>query len=150
MDFVTLAFSVIAIIVSLFALLQVERQLRQDRSAAFGNFLLNLDQMMQSHQKTHLRLRPGGEWAVTGKGPVTQEDWADVDAYMGLFERIYVLIDKKVLDAETVNRLYGYRVNNIILNQKICKAKLVINADSWTDFINLCEKLKIQIPCRNS
>lgn len=150
MEFVTLTFSVIAIAVSLFTLLQVERQLRQDRSAVFGNFLLNLDQMMQSHQKTHLRLRPGGEGEESGKWPVTQEDWADVDAYMGLFERISVLIDKKVLDAETVNRLYGYRVENIVQNQEIREAKLDDEEDDWADFINLCEKLKIEIPCRNS
>ena len=66
--------------------------------------------------------------------------------YMGLFERIYIFVEKGIIDdIDIINRLYGYRVRNIVANNIIRKEKLVKEADSWTDFIELAKLLNIEI-----
>src|SRR5690606_16025530 len=88
-------------------------QLRDARRVAEGEFLLKLDEMFRHHQEVHLALRKG-KWSVGVSGPETNEEWAAVDAYMGLFERVHLLIERKIIDKETVERLYGYRIQNIL------------------------------------
>jgi hypothetical protein len=120
----------------------VWRQLRDARRIAQGEFLLRLDEMFRYHDKVHRRLRRGGEWYSQGEGPNSVEEWADVDSYMGLFERIKILIDNKVVDLETINALYGYRLDNILANNKIKQEKLEKDEkDKWCDFIKLCKAL---------
>ena len=53
---------------------------------------------------------------------------------MGLFERVKVLVDDKIIDIDTVDRLYGYRVDNIVNNETIRQAKLEREKDSYLDF----------------
>jgi hypothetical protein len=120
----------------------VWRQLRDTRRIAQGEFLLRLDEMFRYHDKVHRRLRPGGEWYLQEKGPNSVEEWADVDSYMGLFERIKVLIDNKVVELEIINTLYGYRLDNILANNKIKQEKLEKDEkDKWQKFIKLCKAL---------
>ena len=45
-----------------------------------------------SHFEPHLKLRPGGEWAGTGKGPINAQEWAQLEAYMGLFEHCEIML----------------------------------------------------------
>jgi hypothetical protein len=40
---------------------------------------------------------PGGKWAGDGAGPESGEDWARVEGYMGLFERLNILHRNGVL-----------------------------------------------------
>jgi hypothetical protein len=110
-----------------------------------GQFLLELDDKFSQHREAHIALRPGGKWASGTASPTTAEDWAQIETYMGLFERINILIEKNILDTGTIDRLYGYRVNNIVSNPKIRQAKLIDNADYWTDFLSLCSRLDIKI-----
>ena len=44
----------------------------------------------------------------TADGPETAEEWANVEAYMGLFERINVMINAGLIRFETFQPLYGY------------------------------------------
>lgn len=127
------------------ALYQTRKQAEQAQKVTLGQFLLDLDEKFSHHQDAHVALRPGGKSANEDAGPVTAEEWAQVEAYMGLFERINILIDKNILDADTVDRLYGYRVNNIVANPVINQAKLVKKSEDWTNFLSLCEKLNIQL-----
>jgi len=109
-----------------------------------GEFLLHLDELMRHHDPIHRRLRPGGDWSEDS-GPISAAEWADVDSYMGLFERIKVLIDSKILDIKIFRRLYGYRIHNIVANDIIRQAKLIDEAEDWSDFIALCKAIKIKI-----
>jgi hypothetical protein len=119
-------------------------QLRDSRRVAQGEFLLQLDEMFRHHQEVHLALRQG-DWSDGVSGPETNEEWAAVDAYMGLFERVYILIERKIIDKEIVDRLYGYRVRNIVTNDPIRQAKLVEAREYWTDFIKLCHLLDVEL-----
>lgn len=83
-----------------------------------------------------MKLRPGGEWAGAEikLGP---EDWAEIERYMGLFERAKILIDDGFLDPEEFDHLYGYRVRNIRANPTIRREKLEIRAYGWVYFLEL-------------
>ncbi len=119
------------------------RQAQVSQRIASGQFLLQLDEMFWHHDKTHRRLRPGGEWTKPGAGPSSHDDWVDVELYMGLFERIQVLEERGILQADTVDRLYGYRISNIIRNAKIRKRKLGDTRTrlGWKGFIALATKI---------
>jgi hypothetical protein len=121
-------------------------QLRVAQRTAHGEFLLNLDEMFWHHDKTHRRLRPGGDWSKKGTGPSEEdfEAWTDVESYMGLFERINVLVKEGIIDLDTVNRFYGYRISNIVNNDRIREGKLENpkTKGGWRDFIELARALK--------
>lgn len=119
-------------------------QVRVARRVAEGEFLLKLDEMFRHHQDVHLALRQG-KWSDGVSGPETNKEWAAVDAYMGLFERVYILIKRKIIDKKTVDRLYGYRIEKIVDNDTIRQAKLVQERGKWQDFIALCALLDIGV-----
>jgi hypothetical protein len=120
--------------------------LRYTARIAKGDFFLHLDEMFRHHESTHRRLLPDrGEWGKPSKGPDMSDNdaWRDVEAYMGLFERIKFLIDAGIMDKKTVDRFYGYRLANIIRNDVIRETKLEHpgTKKGWKDFIELAQLL---------
>jgi hypothetical protein len=69
--------------------------------------------------------------------------WHEAICYMGLFETIKVLIDDGILDLETVNRLFGYRIRHIVKNELIRKWTIDNPKikDGWSAFIELARLL---------
>jgi hypothetical protein len=137
------------------ALLVGARQLVRGRRASEAQFLLSLDDAFRHHVDTHMKFRPasteppdvvGGWCGPEAIGPETDEDLADVEAYMGLFERVNVMIDRGLIDADVVDRLYGYRVGNLLSNPRVVDAKLRDQAAGWQEFIALAAKLEYEIP----
>ena len=124
--------SILGLILTGVGLIYAGIQLRASEKVAQGDFLLRLDVAFWRHYKIHKLLRPGGDWSVPGKGPECAEDWADVEAYIGLFERVKVLVDDRIIDLETVNRLYGYRINNIVQNKIISTEKCLTSPEEWS------------------
>jgi hypothetical protein len=120
------------------------RQVQEARKAVLGEFLVRIDEMMHEHRSVHLALRPGGKWSQ-GDAPESPADWANVEAYMGLFERIYYFFQRGLVDKEAVVHFYRYRVVNIVANDTIRQAKLVKEKGYWTDFLKLCELLDIKV-----
>ena len=122
-------------------------QLLIGQRTAYGDFLLRLDEAFRKHQNVHIKLRPGGEWSRVGPdgklrekvdGPKFPEDGPAVEGYMGLFERVQILLEKDLIDdIDVVYRLYGYRLFNIVDNPNIYQNKLVKFAGGWRDFIQL-------------
>lgn len=132
----------IGVPIALIGLFYAVRQLRAGQKIAKGDFLLRLDDAFQRHQEVHTRLRPGGMWADEVHGPTTQAEWIMVEQYMGLFERIKVMVDDGIIDVDTVDRLYGYRLFNIVGNPIIRREKLELEAANWGDFIGLWQALE--------
>jgi hypothetical protein len=125
----------IATVVSVF---YIARQISDTRKQAKGQFLLHLDERMESYKDVHRRLVE----APQSFNPETDKDvkWQDVWSYVGFFERIYVMVDDEILNISLVDRLYGYRIYRIILNDAIYDeiAKYYMN---WQDFICICKAL---------
>jgi len=101
--------------------------------------------MFRYHEKVHRLLRPGGDWSKPGSGPGddNSEEWADVDSYLGLFERIKILVDDKVVNLKTIYDFYGYRLFNIVANEKIRREKLEKDEKvRWQNFTKLWKALE--------
>lgn len=117
--------------------------LRRTEQIASADLLLRLDERARSFDDVHRRLRPGGDWAKGATGPVTGEDWAEIDAYMGLFERMNYLVERKLIGIDYVDRFYGYRYDNLIAHPDIRRQKLEgEERDSWQDFLELGRQLE--------
>lgn len=145
--------TVVAAVAAAGAVVVARRQLIAQSRSTEGQFLLELDAAFRTHDSTHRKLRPAsagaapdnevGAWSGSdARGPANADEWADVEAYMGLFERVNRMIDRGLLDVAFVSDVYGYRVGNIWANPRIRQEKLVKNADYWRNFIDLTAKLE--------
>jgi hypothetical protein len=119
-------------------------QLEQQSQTTRGQFLLALHEQFREHDDIHLRLRNAEsdyKW-WRGRQP-SGKAWAEVEAYMGLLERVWMLVKSNSIDIEVIERLYGYRVVNIVINDKIREEKLNDQATAkyWVDFIELWRAL---------
>lgn len=94
-------------------------QLRKSHKDTHGQFLLQLDEHFSQHNGTHVRFFKGGDWFDGTSGPRTPEEWAAVARYLGLFERVNLLVKQRILDIPTVYRLYGYRLGYLLGNPAI-------------------------------
>jgi hypothetical protein len=121
-----------------------QAQLKRQTLTARGQFLLSLHERFREHDPIHLRLRSRStDFAWWADDQPTRAEWAAVEAYMGLFERVWVLVKDGSIDIEVIDRLYGYRVRNIVKNDRIRAAKLENSAlaRDWVDFIELWRAL---------
>lgn len=60
--------------------------------------------------------------------PPAEAEFALVEPYLGVFERIFIAYQARQVDAETLDQLYGYRLSNIWAKQRIVDDKLRNNA----------------------
>lgn len=139
-----MSYELIGLILTAIGLFYAGFQINASKKIARGEFLLRLDEMFKQHNEVHVSLRPKGKWADKKTGPKSDssEDWAAVEQYMGLFERINILVEDKIVSIEIIDRLYGYRVTNILNNDIIRREKIESEAESWRNFIKLQEKLE--------
>jgi hypothetical protein len=137
-DWAGLVLALGGLLVALGGFAYAGRQLLFSQRSARGTFLLDLEEVLRYHDKVHLKLdsADGENW-----NPAPDE-WPAVEAYMGVFERIQLLIDWSILDIETVDRLYSYRILNIVNNDYIAKEKLGEKAQFWPDFCRLWQSLE--------
>lgn len=116
------------------------KQLNHTTAVARSSFLLQLDNAFVRHEEAKRNLRPGGKWWKEGVHKEDRDAWILIEAYMGLFERVQVMIEDGVVDLQGFDDLYGYLLVNIVDNTSIREAKLESNlAPYWQRFIDLCE-----------
>jgi hypothetical protein len=121
---------------------EADLQLQESKKNSRGDFLLRLDEAFQLHRDVRANLGPGGRWYRGEHGPKFPEDDAEVQTYMGLFERIHLLIEEGIINIDTVDRLYGHRFFFIVTNPIIYQERLVKHTQDWTDFIKLWKALE--------
>jgi hypothetical protein len=124
------------------------RQIRRNTRAQRATFFLKLVKLFQGFNEVHVKLRPGGDWST--RGPSSADEWASVEGYMGLFEHCEIMLKSGVIDKETFERLFAYRLKNIVSNQAIVREKLDSERELWQDFLNLPDRLKIQVSDQSS
>ena len=117
------------------------QQTSLQKKAAQAEFLLDFDKMLDRYDQIHKNLRPGGSWCAK-EMEFSPEQWAEIERYMGLFERISILIDDNFISIDVFNRLYGYRLINIRENPTINREKLKKRAHGWKDFLKLLEAVE--------
>jgi hypothetical protein len=140
-DWVTIAGVALAILALLFA----GRQLREAQRNSRLQALMGVESFLEQHEDVHAKLRPGGAWSTPGTGPRSADEWVSVEQYMGMFERMKLaMIDDGMLDRDTFDRMYGYRILNIDHNDVIRAAKLENPelAPYWRDFIEVRDLIR--------
>ena len=140
LDLIQALIALLGFIGTVVSILYAARQLRDSKRSTQGEFLLTIDEMLNRYDAVHKRLSPGGDLA-SGKS-ITMDEWRDIERYMGLFERIKILIDDGFIDIDRFDRTYGYRIESIISNKQIRKEKLEDRADGWREFNELVQALK--------
>ena len=123
------------------ALIYAGVQLHQSAAVARGQFMLELEKMMTTHDAVHLNLRPTGKWTDDDTGPSTAAEWSAVDDYMGFFEHCELLLRSGSLKFTDFNHLFGYRIHNLMSNAIIVDAKLINERDKWGLFLSLIKRL---------
>jgi hypothetical protein len=126
-----------------------------------ARFLLDLRTMFASHDKVHVDLKPGSKWgairtvleehdaykkygfAPTEEGPSTPQEWAPVEAYMGLFELCEMMLKEDLINEDTFKSLYRYRLTNIMCNKVIVNQKIVDRASGWEGFRALLDRCAV-------
>ena len=152
----------IALIITAIQVYLNGQQLRRNTEVNRGNFWLKLEEMSYRHDDIHLKLRPKGDWTGKNeegeykgpgigkneegkdKSPKEQAaEWAQVEDYMGWFEHCKIMLDRGLIDATTFEKIFGYRLGNIVGNPVIVKAKLIEKETrwGWEDFIKLLRDL---------
>jgi hypothetical protein len=134
------------ILIAIGLLVLTWRQARTGARASQGQFWLELEKMFASHDAVHIKLRPGGKWTKPGAGPKTVEEWAAVEDYMGLFEHTEFMLQRGLLDWQTFETIFSYRLPNIVHNTVIANAKLRDERDGWATFLRLMDRLHIPLP----
>lgn len=141
-DLATILGAVAAIIVLGYTAYQV----RMATAVSRGQFSLELEKMLASHDAVHLLLRPGGAWASGRGGPGSSEEWARLEDYMGFFEHCEVLLEKRLIDRETFDAIFAYRLDNILANPIIVNEKLRREAGGWRIFLRLVQRAGKRLP----
>lgn len=101
-DWINVSATVITAIAAIVALWFSLKSLKRIEQGLYADVLLRLDQEMQKYREIHANFRPGGRWTDDHRGPETSDDWINVDAYMGLFERINFFIDQDLISIDFV------------------------------------------------
>ena len=112
------------------SLLYISRQVNVTRQQTKGQFLLALDAQFEKSMGIMPRLLDPTFVPV-------DSEWIDIWRFMGVFERISVMVDDKILDAALVDRLYGPPLMTLIANDVIYQ-RLAASGAEWQDFIDLC------------
>ena len=118
--------------------------LEETRKNSYADMLFRLDEAFLHYENVREKLTIGGDWhrkkddPTFPKGPNYRlsEELIAISSYMGLFERIQKLIDRRIIYINEVDQWYGDRLINIVINPFI-KDRLVKHKDGWSDFIKL-------------
>lgn len=121
-----------------------ERQLNTRINRA--RFWLELRRMFDEHNEVHFKLQNHGEWSENNTGPQSKEEWSKTVSYMGIFEHRKRMLDDELIDFDTFNSIYGYRVDNILKNQIIVTEQLIKYQEGWEIFLELVKKLGKTVP----
>ena len=108
-----------------------------------AKFWLELRSAFAKHDDVHRKLRPGGEWA-NNAGPKTPEEYAQVEAYMGLFEHCEIMLSQKLIDQETFREIYRYRLVNLMSNDWVRVEKVCRRREGWRRFIDLLKRMEVE------
>lgn len=129
---------VVSLLISYFI---ASREIAANRKIAQAQLLLQVDEMMQQYQAVNIALRLG-TWEEI---EIPDDMWPLIDGYLGLFERLNVLIDTKLVERDIAERFYQYRLANIVQNEQILEKVTDAEKDSWRDFRDVCSKLDVNI-----
>jgi len=115
-------------------------QVKLSRKTTRSQFLIQLYQLMEQHNEVHARLTGLG-WPDGREGPNSVQEWLQVGRVLGLFEYIQILVQDGLLDLDTVDELYSYRLFHLWRNELI-RQKHFADDKNWKGVVKLLNELK--------
>jgi hypothetical protein len=134
-------FGVIALVAAWLALVEAQKQARENAKTAKAQFWIMLREVFASYDDIHDNFRPEGNWFRAADLPKEPGDKGRTELYMGLFEYCDRLLEEELIDMEAFEAPYAYRLKNILENPWVIQAKLIDHRHGWRGFINLCYRL---------
>jgi hypothetical protein len=123
-----------------------EDALGSSRDVALGQLLLTFDELLLQYVDVHTRLHPSSpDSAWTLRDPPSPHEQIRIETYMGLFERLFILIDRETVPVDIAHRFYEYRVGNLVHNEWVLERKLREKARGWSEFLALCDRFGIDV-----
>lgn len=124
--------------ITLIYVIMVSRQLIDSRRQTQAQFIYELEKESYAHKKKFFPLYASiKEQKDVAFSPELEES---LENYLVFFERIYTLVDIKVLDINLVERAFGYEFNLIVKSNKVRKM-FEEEADRYQELIILKKKL---------
>jgi hypothetical protein len=123
--------TIVGVIIAAGSLVFAAQNTELTRPTSRAGFWLDLRDQFEKHDADHRLLRPGGDWAGARGGPTTVEEWAKVEAYMGLFEHCEIMLDQKLIDESTFEEIYRFRLGNFVANDTIRREKRCNRPEGW-------------------
>jgi hypothetical protein len=124
------------------------QQLRTNAQTNTASFWLNLRSMFSEHEGVHRSLQTDMSWRDVNR-QVSDAEAIAIVAYMGMFELVYKMLKRKLIDWDTFKDVFGYRVLLIMNSPAIVKATLVDNGRWWLTFRQLATDLGHKVPERS-
>jgi len=115
-------------------------QVKLSRKTTRSQFLLQLYQLMEQHNEVHARLTGLG-WPDGRQGPDTVQEWLQVGRLLGVFEYIQILVQDGLLDLDTVDELYSYRLFHVWKNEAI-RQRHFADDRRWKGVVKLLNELQ--------
>lgn len=139
--------TVLGAIAGVLALVYTALQIRQNTRVHRAEFWLTLRQMFAEHKEVHLVLR-NYDWPNDDITYPDEQDWARLEAYLGLLEHCEIMLSDGLLDWRTFEEVYGYRIRLILKNPLIVRDKLIRRREGWVRFLALVRRTSYAIAKR--
>ncbi|BCB75446.1 hypothetical protein GCM10022251_29260 [Phytohabitans flavus] len=147
-DNAVLIISVVAYFTGIAGFVVAFQQLRSNAQTNTALFWLNLRSMFDGHEDVHRSLQTDMSWRDVDRD-VSDAEAIAIVAYMGMFELVYKMLKRKLIDWSTFKDVFGYRVLLIMNSPVIVKSTLVDNGRWWLTFRQLATDLGHQVPDRS-
>lgn len=147
-DNAPLVLSVVAYLTGVAGFLVAFHELRSNARTNTGAFWLTLRSMFDDHADVHKALQIDQTWRDPNRH-VSDEEAIKVVAYMGMFELVYKMLKRGLIDWDTFRDVFGYRVLLIMNSPVIVKATLLDNGRWWLTFRQLAADLGHDVPERS-
>ena len=135
-DTITIVLNFITGFTAIIGIIYVAVQVSASRKSTRAQLWLMIDsRLLQYHDTVYKYLRPGGKWSKENTH-ISDAEWTEITAYLGLFERMKVFLDDKLLDLTTFKLFYGRRVEALVTNTYIRK-RIEEERESWSYLIDL-------------
>ncbi len=141
------AVTILAGLGTLIALFYAGKQLKHSQRVSSGDLLLHIDELLIQYNEVHRQLVTSQFLFRNPQLPQPADQAESLvttfqkNSYMGLLERVNVLVDTGLLDIATVYHLYGHRVQILAQDPEVSEW-LEEQPSDWYHFIALNKALE--------
>lgn len=104
--------------------------------------------MFDEHDEVHRSLQTDRSWRDVNRS-ISDSEAIAIVAYMGMFELVYKMLKRDLIDWDTFRDIFAYRVLLVMNSPVIVKATLVENGRWWLTFRELATDLGHKVPDRS-